>query len=95
MAWLALILLLTGSAGIFRILRGPCQADRLLGIQMLGTTGITLLLVLAEWLQQPVWREVALVLALLAAVLVAAFVQLLRPAEVAQNEERQKEDRPR
>jgi len=79
MAWLALALLLTGGAGVLRIMRGPHQADRLLGIQMLGTTGITLLLVMAEWLQQSVWRDVALVLALLAAVIVAAFVQLLRP----------------
>jgi len=81
MAWLALCLLLTGLAALWRVIRGPSMPDRLLGIQMLGTTGIALLLVLAQWLQNDTWREVALVLALLAAVITVALVQLLRPKE--------------
>jgi len=85
MGWVAWLLLLTASAGIWRIFRGPNQADRMLGIQMLGTTGITLLLVMAHWLDQPVWRDVALVLALLAAVITAAFVQMLRRRQETQS----------
>jgi multicomponent Na+:H+ antiporter subunit F len=78
MAWVALLLLVTGFAGLWRIVRGPVTADRMLGVQMMGTTGIGMLLVLAQWQQEAVWREVALVLALLASMLTAAMVQLLR-----------------
>jgi multicomponent Na+:H+ antiporter subunit F len=78
MIWLASVILLTAVAGLWRISHAASTADRLLGIQMLGTTGIAFLLVLAEWQQDPVWRIVALLLALLAAVITAALVQLLR-----------------
>mgnify|MGYP006197830143 CR=1 FL=1 len=76
MVWIALILLLTMLAGLWRSLRGPTAADRLLGIQLLGTTGIAFLLVLSQWQDQGVWRDIALVLALLASVVTAAMVQL-------------------
>jgi multicomponent Na+:H+ antiporter subunit F len=81
MGWLALLLLLTGLSALWRVTRGPSMPDRLLGIQMLGTTGIAFLLVLAVWRQDDTWRYVALVLALLAAVITVALVQLLRPKE--------------
>lgn len=90
MSWIATILLLTGLAGLWRILRGPTLVDRLLSVQMLGTTGITVLLVMAQWQETAVWRDVALVLALLAAVITAALVQLLRPA--SQQQKREEED---
>ena len=57
---------------------GPAQVDRLLAVQLFGTTGTALLLVLAQWQQQPALRDVALLLGLLAAVASAALVQLLR-----------------
>jgi len=94
MGWVALALLVTGSAGIWRVLIGPNQADRMLGIQMLGTTGITLLLVLAQWLDQIIWRDVALVLALLAAVITAAFVQMLRGRPVPKADDQRQESQP-
>lgn len=78
MIWLASAILFTGAAGLWRISHAASTADRLLGLQMLGTTGIAFLLVIAEWQQEPVWRIVALILALLAAVITMALVQLLR-----------------
>lgn len=89
MSWIAALLLLTGLAGLWRIVRGPTTTDRLLSVQMLGTTGITVLLVMAEWQQNPVWRDVALVLALLAAVISVALVQLLRPGTVRPHHDRE------
>lgn len=79
MAWLTVALLMTASAGLWRLLRGPGTADRLLAIQMLGTTSISVLLVLSYWKDAAYLRDVALILALLGAVISAALVQLLRP----------------
>lgn len=78
MTYLAALLLLTILAGLWRVLRGPSRADRLVAAQLLGTAGTALLLLLAEGQAQPALRDAALVLALLAAVLSAAFVQYLR-----------------
>lgn len=78
MMYLASLLLLTILAGLWRVLRGPSRADRLVAAQLLGTAGTALLLLLAEGQAQPALRDAALVLALLAAVLSAAFVQYLR-----------------
>lgn len=78
MIYLAALLLLTVLAGLWRVLRGPRRADRLVAVQLLGTAGTALLLVLAESQAQPALRDAALVLALLAAVLSAALVQYLR-----------------
>ncbi|MEX1198966.1 MAG: monovalent cation/H+ antiporter complex subunit F [Pseudohongiellaceae bacterium] len=80
MALLAAALILTTLPALWRLLHGPTTADRLLCVQMLGTASIALLLLMAEWQQQDHWRDVALVLALLGAVISAALVQLLRPA---------------
>lgn len=72
------LLLLTVAAGAWRVLRGPSGAERALGVQMMGTTIIALLLITAEWQALAALRDVALVLALLAAIVVAALVQRLR-----------------
>lgn len=78
MIWLASLLLLTIFAGLWRVLRGPTPGDRLLAVQLFGTTGTAVLLLLAEHQNQPALRDAALILALLAAVLSAALVQYLR-----------------
>jgi len=78
MIYLAAILLLTIFAGLWRVLRGPSRTDRLVAVQLFGTAGTALLLLLAEWQAQPALRDAALVLALLAAVLSASLVQYLR-----------------
>lgn len=70
----ALFLLLTLMLGFVRIWRGPTAADRMLASQLFGTTGVALLLVLAEAQQMPTLRDVALILAVLAVFSVAAFV---------------------
>jgi multicomponent Na+:H+ antiporter subunit F len=72
---LALLLLLTLAAGLWRILRGPTPADRMLAAQLFGTTAVAVLLLLAEATDQPAVRDVALVFALLAAVTLVAFVR--------------------
>lgn len=78
MALYSAVLLLTILVGLGRVILGPARVDRLLAIQLFGTTGTALLLVLAQWQQQPALRDVALLLGLLAAVASAALVQLLR-----------------
>lgn len=78
MALYASLLLLTIVIGLGRVVLGPGRVDRLLAIQLFGTSGAALLLVLAQWQAQPALRDVALLLGLLAAVASAALVQLLR-----------------
>lgn len=78
MAVFAALLLLTLLVGLWRVLLGPGRVDRLLAVQLFGTTGTALLLVLAQWQGAPALRDAALVLALLAAMISAALVQLLR-----------------
>ncbi|MCL5043635.1 MAG: portal protein [Pseudomonadaceae bacterium] len=78
MMWLAIVLLLSILAGLWRIWRGPTRADRLLAVQLFGTSGAAVLMLLAHTQRQPPLLDAALVLALLAAVLSIALVQLLR-----------------
>ncbi|MCQ4307148.1 monovalent cation/H+ antiporter complex subunit F [Pseudomonas stutzeri] len=78
MALYSALLLLTIGVGLVRVVLGPKRVDRLLAIQLFGTAGTALLLVMAQWQEQPALRDVALLLGLLAAVASAALVQLLR-----------------
>ena len=71
----ALFLLLTLVAGLWRVLRGPTAADRMLAAQLFGTTAVACALLLAQALEQPALRDVALVFALLAAITLVAFVR--------------------
>ncbi|RUO30304.1 monovalent cation/H+ antiporter complex subunit F [Aliidiomarina soli] len=75
----AALLLVTLLAGLIRIWRGPNPADRMLAAQLFGTTGVAILLVLAQAMQTPALNDVALVLALLAVVAMVAFVRRARP----------------
>jgi multicomponent Na+:H+ antiporter subunit F len=75
--WLAiaaLILLGILALGMLRVLLGPSAADRMVAAQLIGSTGVGILLLLAPALSLPALVDVALVLALLAAVTIAAFV---------------------
>lgn len=76
-AAIALFLLLNIAAGLIRVLRGPTRADQMLVAQLLGTTGVAILLLLAEALRVPALRDVALVLAMLAATATVVFVRLV------------------
>jgi len=71
----SLLLLLTMVLGLLRALRGPSLQDRMLSVLLLGTGGVGLLLLLAFMLGQPALVDVALVLALLAAMTAAALTR--------------------
>jgi multicomponent Na+:H+ antiporter subunit F len=70
-----LLLLLTLAAGLVRAMIGPSLQDRMLSVQLLGTGGVALLLLLSTLLAAPALIDVALVLALLAAVAAAALTR--------------------
>lgn len=69
----ALILMLSLLLGLLRVLAGPGDGDRMLATQLIGTAGVGILLLLSQSLEQPALIDVALILALLAAVAAAAF----------------------
>jgi multicomponent Na+:H+ antiporter subunit F len=71
----AVVLLAALVGGLVRILRGPTRADRMLAAQLFGTTGVAVLLVLAEATGAGALRDVALVFALLAALNAAVFAR--------------------
>ena len=66
-------LMLSLLLGLVRVLLGPGAGDRMLATQLIGTAGVGILLLLSQLLKQPALIDVALILALLAAVAVAAF----------------------
>ncbi|MDX2505606.1 MAG: monovalent cation/H+ antiporter complex subunit F [Gammaproteobacteria bacterium] len=72
---MALLLLLTLVVGLWRVLRGPTPADRMLAAQLFGTTAVACMLLLSQAFEHPALRDVALVFALLAAVAAVAFVR--------------------
>jgi multicomponent Na+:H+ antiporter subunit F len=72
--WLALFLLFNLVGGLVRIHLGPSRADRMLAAQLFGTTGVAILLILAEGTNTPLLRDTALVFALLASVNTVVFV---------------------
>jgi multicomponent Na+:H+ antiporter subunit F len=74
----AIFLLLTLAGGLFRIMRGPKRADRMLAAQLFGTTGVAVLLVLSEGMGTGALRDVALVFAVLAAVNAVVFSRSAR-----------------
>ena len=76
---LALFLLLNLGAGMWRVLRGPTAADRMLAVQLFGTTAVAILLLLAQTYNKAALHDVALIFALLAAVTSIAFVRRAWP----------------
>jgi multicomponent Na+:H+ antiporter subunit F len=72
---MAAFLLLNLVAGLVRVWRGPTPADRMLAAQLFGTTGVAILCLLAQGARMPALRDVALVLALLAAMATVVFVR--------------------
>ena len=72
---LALILLMSLGAGMWRVMCGPTAADRMLAAQLFGTTAVAVLMLLAHAYGVTAILDVALLFALLAAVTAVAFVQ--------------------
>jgi multicomponent Na+:H+ antiporter subunit F len=75
---LALVILGSVAAGLWRVLRGPGRSDQLMATQLLCTGGIAVLLVLAAAMGDGALIDVALVLALLGAFASVAFVLAAR-----------------
>ena len=73
LSWSLLILMLSLSLGLIRVLLGPGAGNRMLAMQLIGTAGVGMLMLLGSLLEQPALVDVALILALLAAVAAAAF----------------------
>lgn len=69
------LLLITLLIGLVRTIIGPSLQDRMLSVQLLGTGGVGLLLLMDALLAVPALIDVALVLALLAAVASAALTR--------------------
>ncbi|MEQ8661776.1 MAG: monovalent cation/H+ antiporter complex subunit F [Gammaproteobacteria bacterium] len=74
-ALVALFLLLNLAAALVRVARGPGAADRMLAALLFGTTGVAVLMLGALVLAAPPIVDVALVLALLAAIAGIAFAR--------------------
>lgn len=72
---LVLFLLLNLAVGFYRVQRGPTRSDRMVAAMLFGTTGVAILLLLAEVTEQPALVDVALVFSLLAAINTIAFVR--------------------
>ena len=70
-----LVLVLSLCIGLIRIFRGPTLEDRIMSVQLMGTTGVGLLLVLGLLLEMPASIDIALVLAMLAAISVVALTR--------------------
>lgn len=76
MLLIAALVLLGGMAtGLIRIVIGPTHSDRMMAAQLMGTSGIGVLLLLAPVVRIPALVDVSLVFALLAAVGIAAFTR--------------------
>lgn len=85
----AVLFLLTNlAAGLWRVLRGPAVVDRMVAALLFGTTTVAVLVLLAQWQQQPALRDVALLFVLLATILSVAFVGL--PVARKQGKKQQK-----
>jgi multicomponent Na+:H+ antiporter subunit F len=69
------ILLATVAVGLWRFIKGPTAADRLMVTQLLGTTGVAICLLLSAALRNAAILDVALALGLLAVVTTAAFAR--------------------
>lgn len=78
--FVALVLLVSLCGGMYRVLRGPTPADRMLAGQLFGTVAVAVLALIAQATAAPGLVDVALVFALLAGVTVVAFVRLAWPA---------------
>lgn len=70
-----IVLLLFLAVGLVRAVLGPSLQDRMLSVQLLGTGGVAALLLLATLMEAPALIDVALVLALLAAVAAATLTR--------------------
>ncbi|NCA68947.1 MAG: multiple resistance and pH regulation protein F [Sphingobacteriia bacterium] len=72
---ITLVLMLSIVVGLVRVAIGPTPSDRMMAAQLMGTSGIGVILLLAPVVEVSALIDVALIFALLAAVAVAAFTR--------------------
>ncbi len=82
----AVALVLTLAGALWRVWRGPRRADRMMAAQLVGTGGVGVLMLLAPAHGAAV-LDVALVLALLAALAAVGFVKASTPDGAGDPEE--------
>lgn len=82
----AIALLASLGGALWRVWRGPLQADRMMAAQLVGTGGVAVLIVLAA-LQDWALLVVAFALALLAALAAVGFVKSESPDGAGDPEE--------
>jgi multicomponent Na+:H+ antiporter subunit F len=71
----AFVLLISLGGGMYQVLRGPTAGDRILVIQLFGTAAVAVLILIGEARNESALVDIALVLALLAAITMVAFVR--------------------
>jgi multicomponent Na+:H+ antiporter subunit F len=71
----ALVLMASIVAGLARVAIGPTPSDRMMAAQLMGTSGIGVVLLLAHVVEVLALVDVALIFSLLAAVAVTAFTR--------------------
>lgn len=71
----AAFVLLMVAIGLARILYGPADVDRILSVQLLGSGGVAVLLLLSVAVKLPPIMDVALMLGLLATFVSVAFLR--------------------
>lgn len=76
-----LVLLMTLIAALLRAFLGPDPVNRLLAVQIMSTTCVALLLLLATVMNMPAAIDVAVIFTLLAAVTLVAFVRNIWQSE--------------
>jgi multicomponent Na+:H+ antiporter subunit F len=74
---IAAFILITLVIGLLRVFWGPTRADRMLSAQLMGTTGVAIILLLSEAMQMSSLVDVALIFALLSAVTATVFITQL------------------
>jgi len=85
---ISVIVLVSIVAGFTRVIRGPTSADRMSAALLFGTGGVALLLLLAEAMDMPALKDVALIFVVLAAVTSVAFVRFVWTPVAASREEK-------
>lgn len=71
----ALAILVSLGSGMYQVFRGPTPGDRFLVIQLFGTAAVAMLILIGAAMNAPALVDIALILALLAAVTMVAFVR--------------------
>lgn len=88
--WLLAVAALTlacVAAALWRVARGPTAVDRMMGAQLVGTSGVAVVVLLAAAGGGWAALDVAVVLALLAAFASIAFVKAMSPDGLGDPEE--------